>query len=262
MSDPLLPPDAFETAWRTRFERFARTYTDEALISGWSSEGLRRRLALFELILSTLSLRESSSVLDLGCGAGTYVRRLVRLGHRVVGLDYSLPSLKRARAADLAGKGRYVAGDAYALPVVTASMDLVVSIGVLQALARPRAAIAEMARVLRPGGFLVVEFLNARCLPGRVRRALHRFRGLPERVRTYQPECARGWVRDYGLQLVAEVPLYLPPRRLPRLAVLLDSRPVAWVLRALPGATTLVAHSILLVARRNGTHSSVWLRNS
>ena len=61
----------FEAEWRARVERFARTHTDEAAISGWSQLGLRRRVAVFSRILSTLGLPASPRALDLGCGGGT-----------------------------------------------------------------------------------------------------------------------------------------------------------------------------------------------
>jgi SAM-dependent methyltransferase len=244
------PAGLFEEQWRARFERFARTYQNEALISGWSPEGLRRRLALFEALLPALGLPERCRALDLGCGGGSYVRLLAGLGHRVVGLDYSVPSLERARAADPGGKGRYLAGEAYALPVAGASLDLVVSIGVLQALGDPEAALAEMARVLRPGGVLVVEALNAGSAPDRLRRALRRLRGEPERVRTYRLRRVRGWLAGLGFQVMAEAGLVLPPRRRPGLARLLDARPVAWTLNAVPGLAALAAHSVLFVCRR------------
>ena len=156
----------FEAEWRARFERFARAHDDEALISGWSAAGLRRRVQLFGALLPALGVPEGGAALDLGCGGGTYVRLLAGLGHRAVGLDYSLPSLARALGADPGGKARYLAAEAYALPFGGGAFDLVLCIGVLQALAEPARAIGEMARVLRPGGVLVVEALNGRG-PGR-----------------------------------------------------------------------------------------------
>src|SRR5262245_298104 len=103
----------FEGEWRNRFERFARSHDADHLVSGWSAGGLRRRLAIFEKILAQQQCSPPARVLDLGCGAGTYVRFLAALGHHVIGLDYSLPSLSRAIAADSSREGRYVSGEAY-----------------------------------------------------------------------------------------------------------------------------------------------------
>jgi len=246
-------PGAFEAVWRARFERYARVHDDEALISGWSDAGLQRRVSLFRGLLPSLGLPDGARVLDLGCGGGTYVRLLGGLGHRVMGLDYSVPSLVRAVAADPGRKGRhYLAGEAYALPFPAASFDLVVSIGVLQALGEPYRALAEMARVARPGAALVVEALNGRSGPALLHRAIDRVMGRPRRVRSYAPAHVRAWLAAAGLEVGAEAGLCLPPRRFPALARLLDARLADPVLNGVPGLTHLTAHSFLFVARKPG----------
>ena len=113
----------FETEWRARFERYGHLYTDEAQISGWSAEGLRRRVELFQRLIQPPPSGSPATALELGCGAGTYVRWLAGLGYRTVGLDYSLATLGRAIAADSGGKGSYVAGEAYALPCRSSSLS-------------------------------------------------------------------------------------------------------------------------------------------
>jgi len=240
----------FEGQWRERFERFARSYDDEALISGWSDAGLRRRVELFWSLLPALGLPARATALDLGCGGGTYVRLLAGAGHRALGLDYSLPSLGRARAADPGGRGRYLSGEAYALPFASASFDLVVSIGVLQALTAPDRALGEMARVARPGGVVLVEALNGLGAVALLRRAVERLRGRPARVRTYAPPRVRRWLAAAGLTLETEAGLCLPPRRMPGLARVLDSRPVGALLNTVPGLIDAAAHSFLFVARK------------
>lgn len=240
----------FESEWRARFERFARSYEDEARISGWSQSGLRRRLGLFQALLDTLSPPGPAAVLDLGCGAGTYVRLLAGLGHRAVGLDYSLPTLAKARAADPGGKGRYLAGEAYALPFQNERMDLVVSIGVLQALRDPERALDEMVRVLRPGGGLVVEALNSLALASRVQRTVAAVRRLPPRVLTHDPRRVRAWLSARGLSVVQRVGLCLPPRRLPGLAPLLEGELVKRALDASPALAQATAHAFWFVCRK------------
>src|SRR5262249_51634309 len=152
-------------------------HADEHSVSGWSAYGLRRRVEVFQDLLDDGLLAPGGRVLELGCGAGTYVRLLVKRGHPTVGLDYSVPSLVRAVAADPGRLGRYVAGDAYALPFPSGAFDGIVCIGVLQALARQEGALAEIARVLAPGGRLVVETLNPWSPPAVGRRARSRLRG-------------------------------------------------------------------------------------
>lgn len=242
----------FEAEWRSRFERYARTHESEALISGWSETGLERRLSLFGSLLASLRLPASAAALDLGCGGGTYVRLLGDMGHRPVGLDYSVPSVCRAKGADPGRKGSYLAGDAGSLPFPDGMFDLVVSIGVLQALGQPERAIAEMARVLRPGGALVVEALNARAAIAVARQLQQRLLRRPPRVRAYSPTVVRRWLAAAGLGLERQAGLLLPPRNLPGFAGMLDVPVLRAATARVPGLMEIGAHSFLYVARRGG----------
>lgn len=247
----------FEDEWQKRFERFARMSADEALISGWSPTGLRRRFAIFASLVPSLGLPEAAQALDLGCGGGTYVRYLAGLGHRVVGLDYSVPSLERAWAADPGPKGRYLAGDAYGLPFRSAAFDLVVSIGVLQTLGEPERALGEMARVLRPGGVLVVEALNRRALVTRARGVVARARGWSERVRVWDPVDVVGWLEGHGLEPLHRAGIYLPPRRAGTLDRLLGGAPAVRALDRSHRLSNLTAHGFLFSARRRSGGSAM-----
>jgi 2-polyprenyl-3-methyl-5-hydroxy-6-metoxy-1,4-benzoquinol methylase len=243
---------AFDAQWRQRFQRFAQNYTTEAKVSGWSDVGLARRLEIFSRLLDSLDIPSGSAVLDLGCGAGTYGRLLARQGHRVVGLDYSLPSLGRALQHDVDGACRYAAGDAYALPFAPLAFDLVICIGVLQAVAGPERVLAEATRVLRPGAVVVIEALNARALAARAGRAHAALRRLPPRVRHYDPKSVEQWLADRRLRLFARAPIMLPPRNLPGALRLLDLIPLSIIRRAGSPLTELAAHSFLFAARKAG----------
>ncbi|MBI2216452.1 MAG: methyltransferase domain-containing protein [Candidatus Rokubacteria bacterium] len=241
----------FDAEWRARFERFATRQTDEAGVSGWSECGLRRRSRTFERLLDELELPAAARVLDVGCGAGTYVRLLAGRGHRALGLDYSLPSLRRALDADGDARGRYLAADAYTLPFPGGTFDLVVSIGVLQALATPDRALAELARVVKPGGVLVVEALNASAATARAQRWVERLRRRPPRVRAYAPFAVQRWLVRLGLRVERRVPIFLPPRNAPRLERLFDTSALARVMAAQP-AVLFTAHTFLFVAVMGG----------
>lgn len=88
--------------------------------------------------------------LDVGCGEGRLSRDLKQLGHRVVGIDGSPTLLAAAREADPSMDLRLA--DAAALPLDDACADLAVAFMSLQDIDEMPAAVAEVARVLQPGG--------------------------------------------------------------------------------------------------------------
>ena len=105
-------------------------------------------------------------VADIGTGTGILALELAALGLDVVGLDQSEGMLDAARdkAGELdpatPGRVEFRQGDAHALPLEDASVDAAFAHMVLHSLAEPGRAIAEMARIVRPGGQVVlVDFL-------------------------------------------------------------------------------------------------------
>ena len=92
------------------------------------------------------------AVLDLACGAGFLASALAGAGHEVTGVDLSAESLAVARRHDASGRVRYLEMDAHALELPDASFDVVCAMDFLEHTERPGAVIAEVARVLRPGG--------------------------------------------------------------------------------------------------------------
>jgi LmbE family N-acetylglucosaminyl deacetylase/SAM-dependent methyltransferase len=112
-----------------------------------------------------LSLRAGQRLLDVGCGMGDAVLALAMdLGDQgeVVGIDGSEVMLAEARrrAADSACRIRFTVGDAGALDEPDASFDAVRSERMLQWVPDPARAVAEMARVLRPGGLVCLTDSN------------------------------------------------------------------------------------------------------
>ena len=92
--------------------------------------------------------------LDAACGTGRYTARLASLGHRVIGVDSSPEMLDRARAR-VRGAEFHV-GQLDHLPMPDGSVDVVTCGLALSYLPSIGPAMAEFARVLRPGGHLVV----------------------------------------------------------------------------------------------------------
>ncbi len=131
---------------------------------------------------AALAAAPGETVLDLAAGTGTSSARLADSGVRVVACDLSTGMLREARRRrpDLA----FVAGDATALPFADAVFDAVtISFG-LRNVADPPAALAELLRVTRPGGrLLVCEFSTPTWRPLRAAYGQYLSQGLPRVAR-------------------------------------------------------------------------------
>jgi ubiquinone/menaquinone biosynthesis C-methylase UbiE len=113
----------------------------------------------YRSLTAVAELPDGATVLDVPCGGGVALRGL-RPGQDVrwVGVDIEPAMLDRARrraARHPSADVRLIEGDMYRLPLEDATADLCLSYGGLHCLARPQAALAEMARCLRPGGRLL-----------------------------------------------------------------------------------------------------------
>ncbi len=118
---------------------------------------IRRRLeVLIDDMLGDLNL-DGQRALDAGCGSGRGVERLTQRGADVWALDIGQ---KLVRIAVSRSGASGVVGSVDALPFASQSFDLVFSTEVIEHTPDPPAAVAEMWRVLRPGGRLVLSTPN------------------------------------------------------------------------------------------------------
>ncbi len=153
--------------------------------------------------------RPGARVLELGCGPGHLAMRLVRdFGLEVVGLDLDPAMIERARAGAgrLAGETRpgFVVGDAAALPFPDAAFDLVVSTLSLHHWTDPAGASTEIARVLQPGGRVLIWDI----LPGRL--PMHRHAPDPARSLDHpllEPVSIRPWRWPWRLAVTQRLEL-------------------------------------------------------
>jgi SAM-dependent methyltransferase len=150
-------------------------------------------------VLRTLEPVDGKRILDLGCGKGRFAARLTELGADVVGVDLSAAML--AKATGLA-RAR---ASARRLPFADGSFDAVVAIEVLEHVGDVNPVLAEIRRVLRPGGTLAILDKNASALdarrpwlPALVIKRLDEWRGRwmypvggPVRERWFWPERLR-----------------------------------------------------------------------
>jgi ubiquinone/menaquinone biosynthesis C-methylase UbiE len=132
---------------------FDQRIADELEVVYRRRDLLRRR----KLVHEALGAQPGDRVLDAGCGPGFYVAELLdRVGAEgsVVGVDASPQML--AMAAKRAARADFREGDVTALPVEDADFDRALSVQVLEYVADIPGALAELHRVLRPGGRLVI----------------------------------------------------------------------------------------------------------
>jgi 2-polyprenyl-6-hydroxyphenyl methylase/3-demethylubiquinone-9 3-methyltransferase len=100
--------------------------------------------------------RTGAVLLDAGCGGGLLAPHVADLGYRHVGVD-----LRRTGLTESARRGiTAVAGDVAALPLADGAADVVVAGEILEHVPDLPATVAELCRVLRPGGLFVLDTIN------------------------------------------------------------------------------------------------------
>ena len=140
---------------QTLFHRIARRYD---LINDVQSLGLHRlwKRRVVNLAAPAANLR----ALDVCCGTGDLALALARGGAQVIGLDFTEAMLEvarhRAQALSIGPRLEFVRGDAQQLPFADHSFDIVTVGYGLRNLAQWQAGLAEMWRVARPGGRVIV----------------------------------------------------------------------------------------------------------
>lgn len=162
----------------------------------------RCRESLVLAWVEDLGAPAGGTALDVGCGAGLTAIELAQRGMRVEATDAveAMVDLTR-RQAVAAGVGRLVhvaQGDADTFAFADRSFELVIAVGVIPWLRSPSSALAEMARVLKPGGLLIVNCDNADRLDYLLDPARNRRLALRRRVARMVPS---SWVAAPSFRL-------------------------------------------------------------
>ena len=101
--------------------------------------------------------RPGAVLVDAGCGGGLLAPHVRRLGYRHVGVDLRRAGLEQAAARGVTP----VTGDVTALPLADGCADVVVAGEILEHVTDLPGTVAELCRVLRPGGLLVLDTVNS-----------------------------------------------------------------------------------------------------
>jgi len=173
--------------------------------------GQERRLGM---IHGAVPFLDTARVLEVGCGVGRYLEKLAGLSSVAVGLEYDLE--RAMEAARRLARPLVVNAANERLPFPAASFDAVVSNEVIEHVADDATSAAEMVRVLRPGGRIVL-FCPNRWYPveqhGVVWRGRHRFGNiplvnyLPDPLRDRLAPHVRTYTRRRLLRLFAQLPV-------------------------------------------------------
>jgi len=142
-------------ASQRHFDRWSTTYEHD--------RASRRLLELQTRALQALALAPDDELLDVACGTGAAVRAAARTVRRAVGLDLSSGMVAQAKArADAAAPGNveFIEGSATQMPFPDGAFTALLCTTAFHHFTEPTAAIGEMARVLAPGGRLVIGDAN------------------------------------------------------------------------------------------------------
>ena len=201
-----------------------RTGRPASLFDRWSMRYDRRGLQLatyrpvHDAVLGRLQHSNPSVVVDLGCGTGQLTHRLIRMfpAATIVGVDLSEGMLTQAgRRLSVLGNGarHLVRADAQQLPFAVSSVDVVVCTESFHWYRDQAEALSELARVLHPGGRLLIASIATMTSVGD--RLLRGVTVSGSTVRARPPHHMRSLLSHAGFEVIYQ-------RRVPRLG------PIVW----------------------------------
>lgn len=241
-------PGSFEKRWQKIFQNFAARHDDDAAIAGWTSTGLRARLNHFDYYFQDKNNRYGNW-LDAGCGAGNYTRYLRDQGLQVLGMDYSLPSLDKARSRS-GNRIFWVAGDVQLLPFTDCTFRGALCFGVSQALAGSDMLLQELGRVAGNDAEIWVDGLNKWCGVHLLSNAWRRLRKRPRHLRYESPGTMKQKLEKLGWDDVVILWLPILPSRLQWAQGFLERPWCRRLWQKVPLLGLLTSHSFVLRARR------------
>jgi arsenite methyltransferase len=161
---PVNAAGAIQAVWESRLG--SMLYDNAQVVA-------RKLMTVWQQPTEWLNIPSGGVALDVGSGPGNVTAGLARAAGPdglALGVDISEPMLARAVKAEAGPNVGFLRADAQRLPLRDETVDAVVSIAMLQLIPDPAAALAEMVRVLRPGGRMAVMVPTAGRIGGLIRR--------------------------------------------------------------------------------------------
>lgn len=156
----------------------------------------------FDLALKAIPPEASDTVLEVGCGGGVFMRRVLANGCRAIGIDHSPDMIANTtrlnRRAVTEGRLVLHRADAASLPLADGFADKVFCLNAFFFFPDPEKSLREMARTLKPGGMLALV-----TSPPEFRAQIARFSpSMADSMRFDAPETLQAWAKEAGFVTV------------------------------------------------------------
>ncbi len=192
-------PEAKEDRARLEQCRRRRLHRSQGYFESVAGDWERIRKSYFDDRVTSLAIEKllprNLILADVGCGTGSLTFELARFAQRVIGVDLSQEMLRRARQVAKEKQVRNVEfrpGDALRLPLEARSVDATFCVMVLHFLVDPQRAVAELCRITRGGGSVILVDLVAHDQEWMREQMAHRWRG-------FERSSIEAWFRDAGV---------------------------------------------------------------
>jgi SAM-dependent methyltransferase len=203
-----MQPREDQEFWGKQWDSAAADGPDHPDAMTWHNEIDRR---LMEFLRPFLPAK--GRVAEVGCGSGRLLSRIGREAPvELVAVDYSAPAIQLVRqsARAFGVSVRPVLADATCLGFADQTFDFILSGGLLEHFEDPKPALAEMVRILKPGGVVFAAVVPRKLFS--LHRPMHRWLG-PQVFRTrYGPERYAAWLKELGCsEVVTQSRGFYPP---------------------------------------------------
>jgi ubiquinone/menaquinone biosynthesis C-methylase UbiE len=200
-------------------QHFQKFFTNQSNVEYWESvydqqdfygDCIRQRMSKALTWLDGLRLSENSSILDAGCGAGRLAHEAAKRGYHVFGMDYSYGMLVKASSIYNREDQHNVKpfqGDIESVPLQDSDFDVIICLGVISYLKSEEKALRELARILKPGGVLVLSITNKARLVSRMDLPLL----LKNIVQKILSSASASWKKSAGINNAPRLTTYFIP---------------------------------------------------